>query len=83
MSSDQPGWHRDAACAEPEVSADWFHSRDIRETRHAKRICRGCPVKAQCLRDALVREDDWGVWGGLSDRERRQMRRQAQLRPVA
>lgn len=41
----------------------------------AKRICRRCPVKYECLADALDNRIEWGVWGGMTERERRAMLR--------
>lgn len=46
----------------------------------AKRICSMCPVKDQCLKFALDSGEEWGVWGGASETERRNMRRGRQLR---
>ena len=43
--------------------------------RHAKQRCLGCPVRIECLADALQCGCDYGVWGGLTERERRAMRR--------
>jgi WhiB family redox-sensing transcriptional regulator len=42
----------------------------------AKAVCSGCPVRASCLEYALgqLAEHDWGVWGGTSQEERRQLR---------
>ena len=37
----------------------------------AKAVCRRCPVQIECLTDALAQGDRFGVWGGLSPRERR------------
>jgi WhiB family redox-sensing transcriptional regulator len=39
--------------------------------QHVKRLCSGCPVKLQCLADALDNRVDIGVWGGMTERERR------------
>ena len=39
--------------------------------RPAKRVCAGCEVRAECLQEALDRGERFGVWGGLSERERR------------
>lgn len=44
--------------------------------RAAKRICRGCAVRVQCLEYALENREAFGVWGGLAERERRRVRRQ-------
>jgi len=66
-------WRLGAACAEvdPEL---WFPERgDGAEV--AKRICAGCPVRAQCLAFALQTNEGIGVWGGVSGRERRALRR--------
>ena len=41
----------------------------------AKAICQGCPVRAECLAWALEANQDHGVWGGLSEEERRSLRR--------
>ena len=46
-------------------------------TREAKKICTGCEVKAQCLEYALANDERFGIWGGLSERERRRLRRRA------
>ena len=37
----------------------------------AKRLCAGCPVRTECLAEALDNEMEWGVWGGMTERERR------------
>lgn len=44
-------------------------------SREAKRICRECPVIAECLEHAIVTHELYGVWGGTSERERRDMTR--------
>ena len=41
----------------------------------AKRICARCPVRTECLRSAIVMGMDHGVWGGMSEGERRALRR--------
>ena len=46
-------------------------------TRDAKRICTGCNVKAQCLEYALANDERFGIWGGLSERERRKLKKRA------
>jgi WhiB family redox-sensing transcriptional regulator len=49
--------------------------RDVRVRRlmAAKRICAGCPVRELCRRYALENEEEFGVWGGLSESERKQL----------
>ncbi len=39
--------------------------------KKATTICRGCPVVAECLADALDHHMEWGIWGGLTERQRR------------
>ena len=47
----------------------------IQYTREAKRICLGCEVKDACLEYALANDERFGIWGGLSERERRRLKR--------
>lgn len=54
----------------------WF-SRDRDAIAQAKKGCRRCPILVQCRDDAIRREDHWGVWGGLTSRDRLKLRRQA------
>jgi len=70
----RPEWMADAACrGHPELT--WFPGRRVDE-RPAVQICGGCPVRQECL-DYAVGHGELlrGVWGGLSPRERRQLRR--------
>ena len=39
----------------------------------AKTVCAGCPVKTECLAEALDQKIEWGVWGGMTERERRSL----------
>ena len=39
--------------------------------KKATAICRHCPVVAECLADALDNHMEWGIWGGLTERQRR------------
>ena len=41
----------------------------------AKLLCRSCPVRTQCLADALDNRVEYGVWGGMTERERRALLR--------
>jgi WhiB family redox-sensing transcriptional regulator len=75
-----PRWQRRAACRRPGVDPEAFYPDKGGSTRAAKRICNGdgrdrwpCPVRAQCLDYALANDDRFGVWGGLSERERRRL----------
>ncbi len=47
-----------------------------KDQKRARLVCMGCPVRAICLAEALDNRIEWGVWGGLTERERRQLLRQ-------
>ena len=47
----------------------------IDQTERAKSVCRGCPVKEDCLEWSLKTCQDAGVWGGLDEEQRREIRR--------
>jgi WhiB family redox-sensing transcriptional regulator len=47
----------------------------VEQTERAKAICRDCPVIGECLEWSLATAQDAGVWGGLSEEERRTIRR--------
>jgi WhiB family redox-sensing transcriptional regulator len=66
-------WRDWALCAE--VDPEAFFPEKGESTRAAKSICRRCLVRVECLRSALANDERFGVWGGLSDRERRRLRR--------
>ena len=65
----RPAWHDLARCAE--TDPEMFFPEKGESVRPAKRVCAGCEVRAECLQDALDRGERFGVWGGLSERERR------------
>lgn len=70
---DALAWQADALCAQTDPEA--FFPEKGGSTRDAKRICTTCEVKAQCLDYALANDERFGIWGGLSERERRRLRR--------
>jgi WhiB family redox-sensing transcriptional regulator len=67
-------WQDDANCLG--VDPDLFFPERGASTREAKEVCRGCVVREQCLEFALQNGEKFGIWGGLSERERRRIRRQ-------
>ena len=75
-----PNWRDDAACqdADPEL---FFPDGDIGSARAqakaAKLICRGCPVRGTCLSWVLANGQEAGIWGGLTEDERRGLHRRA------
>jgi WhiB family redox-sensing transcriptional regulator len=68
-------WQGDALCAQTDPEA--FFPEKGGSTRDAKKICGQCEVKAECLEYALSNDERFGIWGGLSERERRRLRRRA------
>ncbi|MFT4135097.1 WhiB family transcriptional regulator [Microbacterium sp.] len=68
-------WQSDALCAQTDPEA--FFPEKGGSTRDAKRICSSCDVRAECLEYALQNDERFGIWGGLSERERRKLKRRA------
>lgn len=64
-----------AARAKCRGSADALFC-EAAEQKRARALCSGCPVRMECLAEALDNRIEWGVWGGLTERERRTMLRQ-------
>ena len=72
---DDEQWQERALCAQTDPEA--FFPEKGGSTRDAKRICTSCDVKSQCLEYALANDERFGIWGGLSERERRKLRKRA------
>jgi WhiB family redox-sensing transcriptional regulator len=70
---DDEQWQERALCAQTDPEA--FFPEKGGSTREAKRICLGCEVKDACLDYALAKDERFGIWGGLSERERRRLKR--------
>jgi WhiB family redox-sensing transcriptional regulator len=66
-----PEWMSSGLCAQTDPEA--FFPEKGASTAAAKRICAACPVRTSCLAFALDRNERFGVWGGLSERERRRL----------
>ncbi len=71
------GWHKYARCAEPDVEPEIFYVERGQSTKAARAHCAECKVRPECLAFAMNDPDAraWGIWGGTSPRERRQLRR--------
>jgi WhiB family redox-sensing transcriptional regulator len=72
---DALAWQADSLCAQTDPEA--FFPEKGGSTRDAKKICSSCEVTAQCLEYALQNDERFGIWGGLSERERRKLRKRA------
>ena len=68
-------WQEEALCAQTDPEA--FFPEKGGSTREAKRVCQVCPVRAECLDYALANDERFGIWGGMSERERRRLKRAA------
>jgi WhiB family transcriptional regulator, redox-sensing transcriptional regulator len=75
MPAEEPTWQERALCAQTDPEA--FFPEKGGSTREAKRICSTCEVRAECLEYALEHDERFGIWGGLSERERRRLKRRA------
>ena len=71
-----PSWVKDWAayglCTSSDPDALFVQGK---AQRSAKVVCRACPVIAECLADALDNRTEFGVWGGMTERERRALLR--------
>ena len=72
---EEPGWQERALCAQTDPEA--FFPEKGGSTRDAKKVCLVCDVRLDCLEYALENDERFGIWGGLSERERRRLRKQA------
>ena len=70
---DEASWQADANCLG--VDPDLFFPERGASTKEAKAVCRGCQVREDCLEYALANGEKFGIWGGLSERDRRRHRR--------
>jgi WhiB family redox-sensing transcriptional regulator len=80
----RPDWRDHAACrdADPELFfPDGDPTSARAQVKAAKQICRGCPVRTTCLNWALTGGQQHGIWGGLTEDQRRSLHRG--LRPAA
>ena len=66
-------WQERALCAQTDPEA--FFPEKGGSTREAKKVCMSCEVRVECLDYALAQDERFGIWGGLSERERRRLKR--------
>ena len=71
----EPSWQEHALCAQTDPEA--FFPEKGGSTREAKRVCLSCDVRSECLEYALNNDERFGIWGGLSERERRRLKRRS------
>lgn len=75
LDADEQLWMLEAKCLDADPEA--FFPEKGGSTREAKRVCGACPVREECLDYALANDERFGIWGGLSERERRRAKRLA------
>ena len=74
LDGDRP-WAVHAACRQ--ADHNWFFPGSDGDADAAVRVCRGCPVREECLDWALESRIRYGIWGGLTERERRRLLRRS------
>lgn len=72
---DSETWQAEALCAQ--TDPDSFFPEQGASAHEAKRVCAYCPVRSDCLEYALANDERFGIWGGLSELERRRLRSRA------
>lgn len=68
-----PDWRWDAACKD--TPTGMFFTKDADVIAAAKRVCYRCPVRKPCLDYAMYRREPYGVWGGLTVKQRNGLKR--------
>ena len=74
-TTDEGGWQERALCAQTDPEA--FFPEKGGSTREAKKVCQTCDVRDDYLESALMNDERFGIWGGLSERERRKLKKRA------
>ncbi|MFT8649590.1 MAG: WhiB family transcriptional regulator [Bifidobacterium psychraerophilum] len=67
-------WQHEALCAQTDPEA--FFPDKGGSTREAKKVCARCEVREQCLQWAVDHDERFGIWGGMSERERRRYKKE-------
>jgi len=77
-TDDELDWQAQALCSQTDPEA-FFPEKGKKgcPTKEAKQVCAGCPVRLECLAHALDKDERFGIWGGLSERERRKLKKHA------
>ena len=77
-STEEEAWRAEALCRDGSASlVELFFSEQLDDIARAKQFCRGCEVRVECLEAALLKDERFGIWGGLSERERRKLKKKA------
>lgn len=76
-------WEDAAACAQADPALFFPEDGHADQAGEAKSVCRSCPVRAECLNHALTSGEEFGIWGGTTERERHRMKHRSALREAA
>ncbi len=71
--AEELSWQDRALCAQTDPEA--FFPEKGGSTREAKKVCLTCEVRSECLEYALQHDERFGIWGGMSERERRRLKK--------
>jgi WhiB family transcriptional regulator, redox-sensing transcriptional regulator len=75
-----PGtWQEHAACADADAELFFANEEDLQ--REALAYCGSCPVRSACLEHAIATSEQYGIWGGVREQDRRRLSRER--RPAA
>lgn len=80
-ADEELGWQERALCAQTDPES--FFPEKGGSTREAKKVCLACEVRSECLEYALANDERFGIWGGLSERERHAAEEGRRLRRTA
>ncbi|HEX6352331.1 WhiB family transcriptional regulator [Actinophytocola sp.] len=72
QTTEQTDWRVNASCRDEDPDGLFVRGK---EQRKAKLVCIACPVRTECLAEALDGRIEFGVWGGMTERERRALLR--------
>ncbi len=73
ISVEADRWQDKARCRTIDNPDRFFPERGV-SGRSARNLCGKCPVKSECLNYALEHEIEWGIWGGMTDRQRKKVK---------
>ena len=73
-------WQANARCTDVSVDPEIFFPERGGSSKAARAVCKDCKVQSQCLDYALNNKEQFGIWGGTSERERRRLRKERTLR---
>ncbi len=76
LTHDSRSWREDAACRTADTALFFPDSED--QAGPAVAVCAVCPVREECLEFALATRQDDGVWGGMTETDRKRLRRRRQ-----